>query len=226
MTPLHLYARFRSDVVDVVEPFLWSADEVYGYMDDAQGMLCRLTDGIRDSSSEAAQAQVSAGEPWVEIHPAVLRIRSISLASTGKDIRLLSYGDVAGADKMNYPFPATNEMNLTGNVLVAIVDMEDGKLRLVRIPAADDTLNLIVERLPLCEISKRNVPDRFEVRQEHHLHLLLWMKHLAYAKQDAETFNEAKSREFQAAFVAYCDQAKLEKARRNQTPRLMAYGGL
>jgi hypothetical protein len=122
------------------------------------------------------------------------------------------------------PFPfKPPEWDLTGDVTQVILGMEDDKLRLVRIPTVDDTINMVIERLPV-EITEDS--QEFEVRREHHLALLLWMKHLAYAKQDAETFDKEKSDKMAAAFTGYCDQALTEKKRRESKPRLIAYGGL
>ena len=115
-------------------------------------------------------------------------------------------------------------MYLDGPVTAAIIGMEEEKLRLIRIPVADDTLALLVERLPVQSFDA--LPAEFEVRSEHHLALLKWMKHLAYGKQDAETFDKNKSREMGEAFGAYCERAVDEKQRRNHKPRLVTYGGL
>lgn len=226
MTPLQLYDRFRSDVDDVVETFLWSDDEVFGYMGDAQQMLCRLTGGLRDATSAVTQLAVIDGEPWVDLDPSILRVRSAELLSTHRPVRILSYEDQAAAPLSANSWPAnwSTEMYLDGPVTAAIIGMEEEKLRLIRIPVADDTLSLLVDRLPLQAFEA--LPEAFEVRAEHHLALLLWMKHLAYGKQDAETFDKNKSSEMGAAFGAYCAKALDEKQRRNHKPRLLAYGGL
>lgn len=107
--------------------------------------------------------------------------------------------------------------------------MEEGKLRLIRIPVANDTLNLVVERLPLVSLAVARpaaLPAEFEVRSEHHLAMLMWMKHLAYSKQDAETFDKARAAEEEQKFTAYCAKALDEKKARNHKPRLIRYGGL
>lgn len=222
MTPKELYARFRSDVVDAVEPFLWTKDEVWGYMDDAQKKLCRLTDGIRDASSEAAEADIVTGEAFVDLHPAVMFVRTAALGSTGRDLRIFSYEEFLRGE---CPW-STAHLNLSGPVRGAIIGMEEQKLRLDRIPQVDDTLALVVERLPLVPLISSDIPDEFEVREEHHLALLMWMKHLAFSKQDTETYNNVMAEKMELAFRAYCAEALIEKKRRNHKPRLLAYGGI
>jgi hypothetical protein len=216
-----LYNRFRSDIVDVAEPQLWSKEEVWGYMEDAQNMFCRLTWNIRDVSSEATRVAVSAGEPFILIHPSIMAIRHVTKVSTGESIPVYSWEDMVGSN--GYPKGISREqLNLTGPLKGVIIGIEDGKLRATQVPEVDDELELMIERLPLCAPSA-TVP--LEIRDEHHLALLLWMKHLAYAKQDSETLNEKRSGEMAAAFVDYCELAMSEKRKREHKPRLMAYGG-
>lgn len=224
MTPSDLVDRFRLDVVDVQGRQLWTDDEVWGYLDDAQTWFCRLTGGLRDATSAATRIDFLANDTFVDIDPSIQLIRSARLASTGKSLVVFSHEDVVGMQGTTEPFPFTpHEMDLTGPVVAVIIGMEEGKLRLIRIPTAADTINMVIERLP-AEITEES--NEFEIRREHHLSLLLWMKHLAYAKQDADTFDKDKSEKMKAAFVAYCDTALTEKNRRNSKPRLIAYGGL
>lgn len=234
MTPQELFARFRNDVVDTEEPFLWTDNEVLGYMNDAQQMLVRLTGGIRDASSSVTQVPITDGDPWVDLDESILRIRSATLQSTKQPVKILSYEEkVPQIDPISsWPtewVAATNEMWLDGPVRFALIGMEEGKLRLVRQPVEDDTLLLIVERLPLISLQvaePTDLPDEFEVRKEHHLALLKWMKYLAYSKQDSETFDKVRSAEAKQDFLTYCATALDEKERRNHKPRQIVYGGL
>jgi hypothetical protein len=89
----------------------------------------------------------------------------------------------------------------------------------------DLTVDLSVFRLPLASIT--DVGDQtFEVPAEHHRHLMLWMKHLAYSKQDAEAFNRTKAEEFEKRFYAYCAQVQEEERRKAFKVRTVAYGGI
>ena len=64
------------------------------------------------------------------------------------------------------------------------------------------------------------------MREEHHYHLLKWMRHLAYRKQDADSFNLVKSDQERDDFINYCELAKREKATRKHKVRVTSYGGL
>ena len=65
-----------------------------------------------------------------------------------------------------------------------------------------------------------------EIGEEHLLSLLLWMKHRAYGKQDAETFDRSKRDEYKSSFEAYCNSAKAEWERYKSKVRVVEYGGL
>jgi len=65
-----------------------------------------------------------------------------------------------------------------------------------------------------------------EVNEDHHIHLLDWMKHLAYLKRDSETYNKKASDEHAALFINYCSAAKAEAARYRSKVRTIQYGGL
>lgn len=228
MTPEQLVARFRSDVDDDQQPYLWSTDEVWEYLNDAHRMHVRLTGGIRDASTASVvNLTVSIGDPWLELSPLVMKIRSARLASTGRTLPVFSFEGLFGQQGVaNREFPcSTDDLDKSGPLKALIIGMEDDKLRAVRIPAAGDTVKLVVERLPLLTLTA-DLSEPFEIRAEYHLHLLWWMKHLAYAKQDADTFDKERSDNCETTFRARCSEAADEKRRREHKPRLMAYGGL
>lgn len=230
MTPAEVIELFRLEVVDIETPYLWTDVEVYDYLDDAQQMLCRLTQGIRDSSSVAAQIALTATEKMAPVHDAVKRIHGARLASTGVPIDVYNHDDVYldQATMKSRPF-SFQELGLQGNVKAIITDVEDGKVQVVRIPAANDTVLLTIDRLPLTKpmpALNGNVEVPFEVRAEHHRHLVKWMKKRAYAKHDADTYDEKKSQGYEMEFRAYCAQVYDENERRRDKPRLIEYGGL
>lgn len=219
MTPSALKTLFREDVRDTVAPFLWSNAEVWSYMDDAQKMFCRLTDGIGDATTpEVVQIPISAGDTWLELHPSILKIRAANRDSDGAPLDMLNFEDLA-ARGIRFEDGVTRELRLL------VTGMEENKLRLVAPAAADDNVTLLVFRLPLLTITGRG-DDALEIGEAHHRHLLIWMKHLAYSKQDTETFDKARADEMEARFRAYCADAKLEQARKRHKTRSVAYGGL
>jgi hypothetical protein len=221
-----LLALFRADAVDDTTPYLWTDDEVYAYINDAYFMFVRLTGGISDATSPVCQIPITAGVRDAEIDESILRIREAYLTSNNRELRVINAEDLESLTTEDYGI-IRNLNNFTdpGEVRYMITGLEDGLVRWVQPPAEDDEANLIVERLPLAKITKSG--QCFSgVREEHHYHLLKWVRHLAYRKQDADAFNLIKSDQEREDFYAYCQLAQREKDRRRHKVRVVQYGGL
>lgn len=218
MTSNELLSQFRSDLKDQVEPYLWSSAEVYRYLDDAQKMFCRLTDGIADATTtEVIDIPVAAGATWLDLHPSILKIRAAYRTSDGRGVDFLNYEDLP---RSGLRLDGTS----TAPLSAVIVGMEENKLRLARIASAADTLRLMVFRLPLAVIDGADA--ELEIPEQHHLHLLDWVKSLALLKQDSETFDAAKSEEHANRFRGYCTRARTEQQMKRHKVRTVAYGGI
>jgi hypothetical protein len=221
-----LLELFRSDVRDQADPPLWSDVEVFSYMDDAQKMFCRLQGGIADASSAITRLTVPAGTVFVALSPRILKVREAHL-DDGRGLELLNFEDLqtrgSGDDYGFRSVGYTLDMS-TGPVRAMVLGIEANRARLLRIPETQTTISLIVYRMPLETIEEADQP--LEIDEQHHRHLLLWMKHLAHLKQDAETYDRGRSEQFRAEFLAYCDQAKAERERREHKYRSIMYGGI
>ncbi len=221
-----LYDLFRSDVVDVELPYLWSDTEIYAYMDDAYKMFVRLTGGISDNTSDITQVPIVTGEATAELDYRILKHRAAKLKSNNRPIDLVNLqdGPVAPASDYGAIWQAGTD-NMPGPVRFMVIGEQDDTARWVQVPVEDDTALLTIYRMPLTDIV--DADSTFEgIRPHHHFHLLKWMRHLAYNKQDAETFNRAKSDENAKAFQEYCGQAYREMERQRSKTRVVAYGGI
>ena len=104
---------------------------------------------------------------------------------------------------------------------------DSGKVRWIHIPEVDDTVQLLIYRLPLETIAEDQTGFDFpEIGVEHVEHLMLWMKARAYGKQDAETFDKGKRDRYDAEFRNYCEAATAEWNQYKHKNRVVAYGGL
>lgn len=226
MDSTSLYNRFRSDVYDEAEPFLWKKDEVYAYMDAAQKQFCRLAGGIADSSSRFTQLTVTAGDAWVALDPRILKIRRAQRQSDSKKLDVINHEDLDRLlDGDDYGTRRQFKLdNMPGEVRFLITNMEQDKIRLVRVPAVDDVIELSVYRLPLATIT--GPQQKLEIHEQHHEYLMRWMKHLAYSKQDSQTRNDKLADSNEAAFRVYCEQARQEREAREHKPRVVTYGGI
>lgn len=227
MTPSQLYDLFRTDIVDTATPYLWSDDEVWGYMDEAHKQFARLTGGISDSTSDLTQLEVAVGDTWVDVDPRILKIRHAQKTTNDAELEIVNFEDTELLARDNdygirRIFRLTND---SGPLQYLVAGMERAKLRLIPIPDTAETISLIVYRLPLETISADAQPD-FEIEEQHHRFLLHWMKKLAYEKQDAETFDKDRSEKFERKFLDYCGEARHERELREHKYRTVAYGGL
>lgn len=221
-----LAARFRSDVADQARPYLWSDDEVIDYMNDAYRMFVRLTGGIADFTSSATQTPIVTGDPIGALDPSILRIMSATRLSDGGVIKVVNSTDLPLSGRIDYGSGGTLKLdNTAGAVNYMVIGMQPNVARWIQVPAADDTAQLVVYRLPLNRITDFD-QGLTEVDEDHHLHLIKWMRHLAYEKQDADTFDRVKSDEQEGKFRAYCDGVVGENDRRKHKPRVVQYSGL
>jgi hypothetical protein len=216
--PVDAFDRLRSDLDDAVAPYLWSDDELFDNLSDAQKMFCRLTDGIADSSTPAiTKINFGVGADWLNLSPLILKIRSAYLVSTGAPIEIINAEDMA---RLCLRFDGS-----TGPLLRLVEGMEENRLRAMPIASVADAVQMSVFRLPKLDVCA-DTNSAFEIGEQHHLHLLLWAKHLAYGKNDAQTRNEAASKAFGEKFETYCFSAREEQRKKRHKVRTVTYGGI
>lgn len=224
-----LYDQFRSDVMDLVRPYLWSDYEVFRYMDDAYRMFVRLTGGIADFTSDFARVDIVAGEKVGEYDPRILRIMKAYRGSDNAEIKIINQTDLSFIRGDDYGLlrPAYLD-NLPGPVRYMVIGLERGKCEWLQVPLEDDTALLHIYRLPKGRITPTTADDFDfpEIGEEHVTHLGTWMKHRAYLKADAEVFDKGKSDDFKAEFTDYCALAKAEVERAKHKNREVVYGGI
>lgn len=220
-----LHDAYREEVRDTEGAELWSSGEIYRYANDAQNMFCRLQGGIADATSSLTRISAAIGATYGNLSPRILKVRYASRASDGNEVEILNFEDLQ-QPSMNDDygsFKRTSLDNTTGDIRAIVTGIETNKVRFVYIPEAADTINLIVYRLPKEDITGSGI--ELEIDEQHHEHLLLWMKHRGYSKQDAETYDKQKAAEFEFRFREYCRQAREEREKREHKYRTVVYGG-
>lgn len=216
MTAGELLKLFRSEMSDDVAPYLWSDKDVYGYIDDAQKMFCRKTDGIPDATTPSVTAlAVAPNDTWVATDPSIRKFRTASRADNGRPIEIVNQEDLVSR-KMFYD-------GRSGPIWALVIGEEGDQARVYPKSSETMTINLLVYRLPLEDIEG---DQDFEIGVTHHRHLLLWVKALAYLKQDSETFDKSRAKEFEDKFLVYCQEAMLEARKKKHKTRIVQYGGV
>jgi len=210
-------AVFREEMNDEAEPFLWSTPLLCRYLDEAQKNFCRWTEGIEDATTDdITKLTITAGTDWYTMDPRVLKIREVVNALTGRPYKTHNMEEAAERGVFFNGRPGALEAFVTG--------LERNKLRAWPLPNAALEVRLRVFRLPMSSISDED--QELEIDEQHHMALLMWMKHRAYGKEDAETFDRSKRDDFEERFRRYCAEAKAEQVRRRHQAGTVQYGGL
>ena len=221
-----LIEAWRADVLDDVEPYLWSQTEAVRYAEAAYRRFVRLTGGIHDFTSPLTRVDIVAGEELAAVSPLILRFDKAQRESDGREITIANWTDQALMRRDDYGASSfLYNDRAPGEVRHMVIGSEVGKVKWVSPPAADDVALLQVYRLPLAHIVDET-HTLSEVNEDYHIHLLDWMKHLAYLKRDTETYNKRASDEHRAAFIQSCAEAKAEMDRYRSKVRVVQYGGL
>lgn len=212
-----LLLLLREELMDQEEPYLWSDEFLLACQDDAQLMFCRETDGIPDDSTpEVVEIDVAPGTDRVALHPSVRLIRSAHRSDTGHPVEILNTEDMA---QRGWRFDGAS-----GATRGLVIGGGANSARVWPVASETYTLLLTVFRLPLTRITDTDQP--IEVAAEHHRHLSLWCRHLAYDKPDADAYDKGKSAECERRFLAYCEKVNREERRKRHKTRVVSYGGI
>ncbi len=251
-----LITIFRQDVRDVALPTLWSDTEVVRYLNNALNELAIRADYFYDTTTYMGvrfvaddplipTVTIPALETVVPTTPdlaPILRIHRAKVVGEYNEMSVLTTDQMegGGATINDYGTDAlSNWETSTGTPRVLLTDFVESAYRLAPIPTADGTVNLRVFRRPMfvlkvdtdqaawnatCASSLKGLADI--QTEEHELTLLHWMKHRAYMKNDAETFDTDESARFRGLFLEEAAQIKNELQRKRFPTGPVRYGGL
>jgi hypothetical protein len=188
-----LETSFRRDTDDQATPYLWSHDWFVDSLNEAIHEACIRGKLIFDKTTPAVcriAVNAAAGSTY-KLHESINEITYVTLEDSGGNKYQLGIKDREELDRLK---PGWREC--TGRPENIIRD--DKTLELDSTISESYTLRLEVHRNPICPLSKDG--DIPEIHSAHHLRLLDWVKHLAYAIPDTETYNPGKSEKAEAAF--------------------------
>lgn len=215
-----MVTKFRMEMDDTVEPYLWSDGEVVDYLDQAEDEFCSAVDAL----TTELPRPFSAGATTVTLPYYVTRVRSAE-TSDGLPIKMYNaedWRDRQACDDYGLSSFSSTWRTDTGTRLKAVItDLEEGKVRLYPIPEADGTMLLHVYSRPSRPLADRGafaVADRMHQRT-----ILLKARALAYAKHDAETYNPAMSAEYDAKYQQAVASASNHVSRRRRRAGTVAY---
>jgi len=212
-------ARLRLD--DAIEPYLWSDDELNGYINEAVNEACLRARLNTDSTTpEVTEIAVIAGTSSYDVHSSVFFIERVYMETLKRVLHKTSFHDLDAEDDQ--------WQTHTGNPTHYSMDLDHyadygdlyNKLTLYPIPEADDTIKLIVYRLPL---SPMNSDSEFpEIPVPHHPYLVDWVCAQAYQKADADSEQLNRAARFDQIFTSRFGprpEARRLEWRRKQRPK-------
>ena len=168
--------------------FLWTNEELVGYINEAQIEAARRSLLIQDVTT----ISITNGVAEYALPSTVLKIKQAILSSNGKEIFPRELMDFSGMQ---------NWTTLEGTPIYYIKDWTTGYIRLYRTPDADNTLTLYIYRLPTTTLSWDNSDASFEIQDQYIIPMLDYAAYKAYNKQDSDTFDPAIGARFLAKFT-------------------------
>lgn len=240
-TPGELKDIFRSEVDDkeggnAGEDFLWSDEDVFRYMHRAQRQFVRDTRILRKTApftpalTELAFT-ASGATGFLTVDSRITRITrarmATSAAANADPLEIANAEDLDDGFFVNdyHSIFVGDWENKTGPARFLIANLQENQVRLVPIPTIDDTVRLTVMHLPLqtvsCDTAALEVTE-----EEDQQTMLLWMQHLAYLKQDADTYDKDLSEKFKAEFKEGTETRQREVFRQRIRRTPARYGGI
>lgn len=186
--------RFRREVSDEEKPYLWTDDEVTDYANDAVDEACRRAMLLVDSSSSVTEIPISIGDHTLELDESIIYVRRARLSSASHPLVPIV------SRTMDEREPGWEDAR-TSTPRIFVPDWETGKIRIYPPAAAADTLKLTVARAPTADEELSSDGDTPVIPRRYHTSLLDWVKHRAYLKPDADTFNPDKAQKFADSFA-------------------------
>ena len=226
MDSTSLLSRWRERVKDTRQPYFWSDEAAFAFMNAAYREFVRLIGGVADFTSAATLVDIVAGEATSMLHPSVLTITTARRASDYGDIDIINYADLGKKVDGDYGLRRTLRLDdRQGRVTHGVIGMQKGLIRWISVPESNDVVYLSIYRLPLETINSAD-QELADVEEDHHIHLIDGMNQLAYLDQDADTFDPNEAERARMRFESYTLRVRSELERYQHKPREVAYGGL
>ena len=195
---------------DVVEPYLWSDPELVFNIREAQEEACRRAHLIIEQNDPAlCQISIQVGVYSYPLHDKVLLVKR---ASFGTSLQVSYPLGQTTQSRMDQSHPGWTGRN--GQVGAYIIENE-GEVMFVPASIEAGTAFMQVSRLPLYELAlNSNLSGTAgygitypEISGRYHKKMLYWAAHLAFLKNDSETFNLQKSEMYEKKFEQHFGKA-------------------
>lgn len=231
----------RSDRISGQTDRLWSDETLVRYINEAQKRFARMGLVLRDASTpEVTQVTLATGVTTYTLHPSVLAVITAKHAADDGDMTrtghaaLGAYYRPTGVtwDPAQYAaLPPGKPVAYSTDEEIRLND-EDSTTSLVTLrvyPAPSATyngsvLNLRVVRLPIEDLTTRDMCAVPEIPAMHHIEMLDWAAYLALRIVDHDLGDPGRAHEFRSLFNEHVTQARKDAMRKMFTPLPWGFG--
>lgn len=197
-----LIGHVRRDLDDMATPYLYSDEELTGWLNQAvleAAIRARLLKDDARTNPTLCVLAVTAGEPDVTISPDIFVVRAASIAGAARN--LLRY-TTKTMDRLEPGWDLHTPADIQGTPKYLVMDVSQGLVRLHPPPDADGELHLRVWRKPL-EDEIMEVPDDEPVVRISDTEMLKhWALRCAYLVKDSELFDPERAKDQEGIFEA------------------------
>jgi len=215
-----LVSILRTDILDDTKvPYLWSDAELLRGCNYGEVQACRRAHLIIDGSTPndfgtsatagssgtagvrpLCQLSLTAGKSVYSLNPKILFVKRCQLS--GMSYPLPGPLSLFEAEEQFAGWMGTSGTVGTassGGTPLAFMNEPTNTITFLLAPVEACTAYLIVSRLPLFPFLLATSP---EVEEKYHEGLMNWAAHLAYMKNDSDTFNPQKAKYYEDQFTA------------------------
>jgi hypothetical protein len=207
------WSSWSEDDYDSIQ-LRWSNEELVGYINEAINQVYRRTNPIKDFY----QLDIEKDVHTYPIPSYILEILKVK-GSNGRPLEEKSMDDFWDLQTYN---TFSNEPN------AYFPDVEQGNIRIYPIPISDDTLDMMVYRLPKTKLSWDDPSNSPELREEYQVPMLLGAASLCYMKDEANTLDPQRANTltamFDREFPFTSSYSNIRKGRTTNRP--VSYGGI
>jgi hypothetical protein len=164
----------------------WDNEELTGYINAAIDMVYRRTNPIKDFY----QLDIEAGTNSYNLPSYILEVLKAK-RETGKYIEERSMDDFWNFSEYN---------TKSGEPSSFFTDVEQGKIRFYPTPLTDETIDLMIYRLPVSKLSWDNPEASPELREEYQIPMLYGAASLCYLKDEANILDPQRANTFSLMF--------------------------
>lgn len=198
MTGAELLEYIRTDLLrDSAQPYLWSDELIFKYINEAQELMVRATYCLVDSTTPAyTQITTADGTAEYDLDELVLHVLSARKSTDSTHMR----------DWTNRVVPS-HLLTTTGAPVAYNLDESQQTIRFYPTPDDTYTIYLRVARMPVESITDANSP---EISRRFHMDLGEYVAYKCQIQNDVDGNNQSSADRFKASWDARVLAAKRE----------------